>query len=93
MMSGPMKLAFVLLASISLAACASGSGPGGQGAAANLSASIADMPYWMGGLPPGVPPRPGTPEYDAWQAEWAQEADRPKTTPVAEAMIVAVPAQ
>ena len=40
---------------------------------------VADMPHAIGGLPPGVPPRPGTPEYDAWQAERAKEAARPKT--------------
>ena len=40
---------------------------------------IADMPHWMGGLPPDAPPRRGTPEYDAWQAERAKEAARPKT--------------
>ncbi len=40
---------------------------------------LADMPQWMGGIPPGVPPRRGTPEYDAWMAARAQEAARPKT--------------
>jgi hypothetical protein len=30
---------------------------------------VADMPAWMGGLPADVPPRPGTPAYEAWQAE------------------------
>jgi hypothetical protein len=40
---------------------------------------IADMPHWIGGLPPDAPPRRGTPEYDAWQAERAKEAARPKT--------------
>jgi hypothetical protein len=39
---------------------------------------MADVPNWMGGLPPDAPPRPGTPAYDAWQAERAQEAVRPK---------------
>ncbi len=39
---------------------------------------VADMPSWMGGLPAGAPPRPGTPAYDAWQAERAKEAVRPK---------------
>jgi hypothetical protein len=37
------------------------------------------MPYWMGGEPAGVPPRRGTPEYEAWAAARAQEAARPKT--------------
>jgi hypothetical protein len=39
---------------------------------------VADMPHWAGGLPSNAPPRPGTPAYDAWQAERAQEAARPK---------------
>jgi hypothetical protein len=39
---------------------------------------VADMPSWMGGLPAGAPPRPGTPAYDAWQTERAKEAARPK---------------
>ena len=47
---------------------------------------IADMPHWMGGEPEGVPPRPGTPEYDAWTAARGREAaraknDQPKTDP------------
>ena len=40
---------------------------------------LADMPQWMGGIPPGVPPRRGTHEYDAWMAARAQEAAKPKT--------------
>jgi hypothetical protein len=40
--------------------------------------NFADMPHWMGGEPEGVPPRRGTPEYDAWMAARAQEAARPK---------------
>jgi len=31
-----------------------------------------------GGLPANAPPRPGTPAYEAWQAERAKEAARPK---------------
>ena len=41
--------------------------------------TIADMPHWMGGEPAGVPPRRGTPEYDAWMAARAEEAARAKT--------------
>jgi hypothetical protein len=47
-------------------------------AALSLS-SCAGMPHWMGGLPEDAPPRPGTPEYDAWMAKRAEEAARPKT--------------
>jgi len=57
------------LACLSLSACA-GKTAGEQ---------FADMPHWMGGEPAGVPPRRGTPEYDAWMAARAQEAARPKT--------------
>ncbi len=58
---------FLILVTIPLAGCASDR--------ANL---LADMPYSMGGLPPDAPPRPGTPAYEAWQAERAREAERPK---------------
>jgi hypothetical protein len=62
-------LPIVILVSGLLAGCAStGSNP------------VADMPAWMGGLPADAPPRAGTPAYDAWQAERAQEAARPKSS-------------
>lgn len=32
-----------------------------------------------GGLPKGVPPRRGTPEYEEWQAKRTEEAARVKT--------------
>ena len=48
------------------------------GCASSGSNPVADMPSWMGGLPADAPPRPGTPAYDAWQAERAKEAARPK---------------
>ena len=40
---------------------------------------VDNIPHWMGGLPEGAPPRPGTPEYDTWMAKRAEEAARPKT--------------
>jgi hypothetical protein len=36
------------------------------------------VPQWLGGEPTDVPPRMGTPEYDAWMAKRAEEAARPK---------------
>src|SRR5882724_6710574 len=63
-----LKWAFLCLACVSLTACS------GQTAGERL----ADMPHWMGGEPAGVPPRRGTPQYDAWMAARAQEAARPK---------------
>ncbi len=41
-----------------------------------LGETIADLP--LIGLPAGVPPRAGTPEYDAWMANRAQDAATPK---------------
>jgi hypothetical protein len=32
------------------------------------------IPHWIGGEPEGIPPRPGTPEYEAWQAKRAKDA-------------------
>jgi hypothetical protein len=72
-----MRLCLFLLFSVSLAGCASN-----QDAAADLSARIADAyPQWAGGMPKDVPPRRGTPEYETWQAERANEAARIKTAP------------
>ncbi len=66
-----LKWALPGLACVLLSACA---GP-------TVGERIADMPQWMGGEPPGVPPRRGSPEYDAWMAARAQEAARPKPVP------------
>jgi hypothetical protein len=60
---------FLGLACVSLASCA------GETAGERM----ADMPQWLGGEPANVPPRRGTPQYDAWMAARAQEAARPKT--------------
>ena len=64
-----------VLASITLAGCASG-----QDRPASMSAYLSGaVPLWLGGEPSDVPPRRGTAEYDAWMAERAKEAARPKT--------------
>jgi hypothetical protein len=68
---------FLLLASPLLGGCATGPNPNAMNAA--VGERIADMPHWMGGLPPGVPPRRGTAAYDEWQAKRALEAARPKS--------------
>ena len=61
------RIVFLSLVATLLTACAS------------TSASIADAwPQAIGGMPSGVPPRRGTPEYDKWMAERAAEATRPK---------------
>jgi hypothetical protein len=64
-----LRWALLCLACMSLSACA------GQ----TMGERLADMPHWMGGEPPGVPPRRGSAEYDAWMAARAQDAARPKT--------------
>jgi|SRR5690348_4336842 hypothetical protein len=70
-----IRLLFFCLAGLSLAGCASGSN---ANAYASMSEHLADMPHWMGGLPADAPPRRGTRAYDAWMAERAKEAARPK---------------
>src|SRR5215475_9139826 len=53
--------ASVLLTS-ALAGCA--------GVNEKMSAAMGDyVPQWAGGLPPDAPPRPGTPQYDAYMKE------------------------
>src|ERR1700738_4444063 len=51
--SAALKFACLCLAWVTLSSCAGGRTAGEH---------IADMPYWMGGLPADGPPRPGTPE-------------------------------
>jgi hypothetical protein len=63
----------MVLGAISLAGCAS------PETTTNLSNHLVDaIPHWLGGEPADVPPRRGTPEYDALQAERAKEAARIK---------------
>jgi hypothetical protein len=37
------------------------------------------MPHWAGGLPKNAPPRPGTPEYEAYKEHLSGEAARDKS--------------
>jgi hypothetical protein len=37
------------------------------------------MPAWAGGIPKDAPPRPGTPEYDAFRQKLETEAARDKS--------------
>jgi hypothetical protein len=64
-----LKWVLLGLACLSLWSCA------GQTAGERM----ADMPQWLGGEPADVPPRRGTPQYEAWMAARAQDAARPKT--------------
>ena len=49
------------------------------GCSTTTGGQIADaVPQFLGGMPSDVPPRRGTPEYERWQTERAQEAARPK---------------
>ena len=58
-----VKLALAAIACIMLSACASTGG------------IVADsVPTWLGGMPKDVPPRRGTPEYDAWQKKRTEAA-------------------
>jgi hypothetical protein len=46
-----------------------------------LSSGMGDyLPHWAGGLPAGVPPRRGTPEYDAYM----KEQERKRLEPAAD---------
>ena len=56
------------LACLMLSACATGPSP-------SVSGALADsVPMWLGGMPKDVPPRRGTPEYEAWQQKRAEDA-------------------
>jgi hypothetical protein len=60
---------FVAAAAVSLSGCASTPSTG-----RNLGDYI---PHWAGGLPADAPPRPGTPEYDAFMREREQRRQMP----------------
>jgi hypothetical protein len=66
-----------LLALATLAAGLSGCGTVNE----KLSAGMGDyIPQWAGGLPADAPPRPGTPQYDAY----LRERERKRLMPAAD---------
>ncbi|WP_407188765.1 hypothetical protein [Bradyrhizobium centrosematis] len=73
-MSHNFRSAFLVLA---LAAGLSGCGTVNE----KLSAGMGDyVPQWAGGLPADAPPRPGTPQYDAYM----KERERKRLMPAAD---------
>jgi hypothetical protein len=72
----PQKLT-MLLASALLAGVLSGCASINEKASAAMGDYI---PQWAGGLPPDAPPRPGTPQYDAYM----KERERLRMMPAAE---------
>jgi hypothetical protein len=68
MKSRATQNALVLIACTMLPACATDPRPA-------VSAVVADsVPTWLGGMPKDVPPRPGTPEYEARQKKHAEDS-------------------
>jgi hypothetical protein len=57
----------LIIAGPVLGSCANGAGVGDY------------IPHWAGGLPKNAPPRPGTPEYDAYRQRLEAEAGRDKS--------------
>jgi hypothetical protein len=76
MTAGQQKTA-MLLALALMAGALGGCGTINEKASAALGTYI---PQWAGGLPPDAPPRPGTPQYDAYM----QERERQRLIPAAE---------
>jgi hypothetical protein len=61
------RLIALIIASTVLGSCSGG-------------ATIGDyIPHWAGGPPKDLPPRPGTPEYDAFRQKQEAEAARDKS--------------
>ena len=60
-------LVALVVAGIVLASCSSGGVVGDY------------LPQWAGGTPKNIPPRPGTPEYDAFKQKQEAEAARDKS--------------
>jgi hypothetical protein len=65
-----IRLIALVIIGIALVSCASGSYE------ANVGKAIDMIPEWAGGLPKGVPPRPGTPEYEAYRKGIDERGER-----------------
>ena len=73
MRTRPLSIAAVALLAFSLAGCGTVN--------ERLSAGMGDaIPQWAGGLPADAPPRPGTPQYDAYM----KERERKRLLPAAD---------
>jgi hypothetical protein len=73
----PRRQAWTLLLAALLTSGLSGCGTINE----KIAAGAGDyVPAWAGGLPANAPPRPGTPEYDAWM----KENERRRAMPAAE---------
>ncbi len=71
------RLAVATLLATSLATGLAGCGTINEKVAAGMGDYV---PQWAGGLPADAPPRPGTPQYDAWM----KERERKRLMPAAE---------
>jgi hypothetical protein len=71
----PVIVRHSLIIAVALMAC----GLGGCGTInGHLANGAGDyIPQWLGGLPPDVPPRPGTPQYDEYVREKEQRRLEP----------------
>jgi hypothetical protein len=65
-----IRLIALVIIGIALVSCVSGSYE------ANVGKAIDMIPEWAGGLPKGVPPRPGTPEYEAYRKGIDERGER-----------------
>jgi hypothetical protein len=65
-----IRLAALLIAGTVLASCSGGMTGGVVGDT---------LPQWAGGTPKDAPPRPGTPEYEAFRQKLDAEAKRDKS--------------
>jgi hypothetical protein len=75
-------IAMIMVASVVLSGCSSMS-------SGWLVDQLADLPEWAGGMPKGVPPRPGTPEYD----DYAKKLQGASVVPASQRDLLPRPAE